>query len=74
MQDITDRLLAVLNTVGESRIESAAVGQSPLRRTRSVTISETMDGEWRAEEGRAGERRAAISGGHTDRRTLQKER
>ena len=51
MQDITERLLAVLNsTVGESRIESAAVGQSPLRRTRSVTISETRDGEWRAEE------------------------
>ena len=50
MQDITETLLAVLNTVGESRIQSAAVGQSPLRRTRSVTISETRDGEWRAEE------------------------
>ena len=50
MEDIIERVVQVLKGVGISRIRSAEVGQSPLRRTKSVTISETCEGVWKAEE------------------------
>ena len=50
MEDIIERVVQVLNGVGISRIRSAEVGQSPLRKTKSVTISETCEGVWKAEE------------------------
>ena len=50
VEDILERVAGALNAIGPSRIKSASVGQSPLRRTKSVVISHTADGQWEVEE------------------------
>ena len=48
--DILTKLAAVLDEVGTERIRSVGLGQTRLQSCKSVRISETSDGNWRAEE------------------------
>ena len=48
--DILTKLAAVLDDVGTERIRSVGLGQTRLQSCKSVRISETSDGNWRAEE------------------------
>ena len=47
---IQDQITEILHNVGVDRIASINIGQSPLRRSKSVTIFETNDGDWKCEE------------------------
>ena len=50
VDDVQSKIAEVLNNVIKCSIGSVTVGHSPLRRSKSVTISETDDGQWKCQE------------------------
>lgn len=48
--DIQRKIEETLTSIGLSRIGSVSIGKSPLRRSKSLVLCETEDGEWRSEE------------------------
>lgn len=50
LHDIQRKIEETLTSIGLSRIGSVSIGKSPLRRSKSLVLCETEDGEWRSEE------------------------
>ena len=50
LHDIQRKIEETLTSIGLSRIGSVSIGKSPLRRSKSLVLCETEDGEWRIEE------------------------
>ena len=48
--DIQRQIEATVRSIGLSRIGTVSIGKSPLRRSKSLVLCETEDGEWRCEE------------------------